>query len=49
MGELPPEKAGGWAARLSQANIGLRERMALGCRLDLACCAFRYGTPCRIH
>jgi phosphoribosyl-dephospho-CoA transferase len=49
MGELPPEKAGGLAARLSRANIGLPERKALGCRLDPACCASGHGTPYRIH
>jgi hypothetical protein len=49
MGELPPEKAGGEAVGLSRAIIGLRERTALGCQLDLACCALGYGTPYRIH
>jgi hypothetical protein len=49
MGELPPEKAGGMAAGLSQANIGLGERQVLACRLDPACCAFGYRTPYRIH
>jgi hypothetical protein len=52
MGELPPEKIGGHgsaAAGLTQAIAGRRERDALGCRLDLACCASRYGTPYRIH
>jgi len=49
MGELPPKEAGGIAARLSQANIGLRERKALACRLDPACCAFGHGTLYRIH
>jgi hypothetical protein len=49
MGELPPKKAGGLATGLSRANIGLGERMALAGQLDLACCAFGYGTPYRIH
>jgi hypothetical protein len=49
MGELPPEKAGGMAARLSRAIIGQRERLALGCRHDPARCAFGHGAPYRIH